>query len=137
MKKQFISVPTKLLILIVGTLLLVSSGFVYISLDRMQQEFKQFQITALQQGRVQFYLQSNILQRQLRIWLESFSDLARLYQQDDFEKLAVALAGQFEILQLHLNVENVWLVNEKKQTLYKSGPLSHSIKASTKASTIV
>ncbi|WDD98259.1 putative bifunctional diguanylate cyclase/phosphodiesterase [Thalassomonas actiniarum] len=128
MKKQFISVPTKLLILIIGTLLLVTSGFACLSLLRLQNEFKQFQTTALQHGQVQFYLQSNILQRQLRIWLESFSGIARLYRQDDFKKLALNLGRQFEILQMQLNVENVWLVKESGQELYGTGVLPSDIK---------
>ena len=128
MKKQFISVPTKLLILIIGTLLLVSTGFAYLSLLRLQEESKQFQATALQHGQGQFYLQSNILQRQLRIWLESFSGIARLYQQDNFKQLALNLGRQFEILQLQLNVENVWLVKEGDQQLYGTGGLSEDIR---------
>ncbi|WDE04559.1 EAL domain-containing protein [Thalassomonas viridans] len=123
MKKRFISVPTKLLILIIGILLLASSGFAYLSLLRLQQEFKQFQVTALQHGQVQFDLQSNVLQRQLRIWLESFSGIARLEQQDDFQSLAENLDRQYEILQLQLNVENAWLVTESGEQLYGTGVL--------------
>jgi hypothetical protein len=43
MKKRFISVPFKLLALVVGALLLLSTVFSYLSLSILNQEFTQYQ----------------------------------------------------------------------------------------------
>lgn len=120
MRKTFISVPTKLLALIVITLLCVGIGFSSISLWRLQEEFKQFQQDTLVQGQSQFSLHNEILRSKLRVWVESFSDILYLNEQDDFSSLANGLSEQFDALQLHLNVENVWLLNHKLQPLYST-----------------
>ncbi|WP_448214191.1 EAL domain-containing protein [Colwellia sp. MEBiC06753] len=120
MDKTFISVPLKLLSLIVGTLLLMSAGFSVLSLWRLQGEFKQFQIDKLSQGSTQFSLEKEGLDNQLRIWVESFSDIVGVSEEDNFEQLSGAIAAQFYALQLHLNVEKLWLMDENLQTLWLS-----------------
>jgi hypothetical protein len=78
MKKRFISVPVKLLVLVVGALLLLSAIFSYLSLSRLNQEFTQYQSDTLRKGNAQFTVQNNVLRKPLRVWLESFADIVRL-----------------------------------------------------------
>jgi diguanylate cyclase (GGDEF)-like protein len=120
MKKIFVSVPIKLLLLIVGTLFLIGIGFSSLSLSRLNQEFKQHQIDTMTQGQYQFDLQKELLNEKLTLWLASFSDLIHLKQQSDFKALTEALLKQFDALQLNYNVTNLWLVNENLQPLYTS-----------------
>ena len=118
MRKKFISVPTKLLMLIVSTLLLLAIGFSALSLSRLQDDYKQFQQNTLDQGQAQFALHSDILRSKLNVWLESFSEITQFSQQTDFTVFAKQLASQFDGLQLNLNVENVWLVDAQKKSLF-------------------
>jgi len=118
MVKKFISVPTKLLILIVSTLLFLAIGFSALSLSRLQDDYKQFQQNTLDQGQAQFILHSDILRSKLNVWLESFSEITQFSQQKDVTVFAKQLASQFDGLQFNLNVENVWLVDEQKKTLF-------------------
>jgi len=118
MTKKFISVPIKLLILIVSTLLFLAVGFSALSLSRLQDDYKQFQKNTLDQGQAQFALHSDILRSKLNVWLESFAEITQLSQQNDFTIFAKQLADQFDGLQLNLNVENVWLVDAKKEELF-------------------
>ena len=120
MTKTFVSVPLKLLTLIVGTLLLISAGFSSLSLWRLQEEFKQYQHDTLTLGNTQFLLEKERLDNQLRIWVESFSDIVGIAEHDDFNVLKGAIAEQFYALQLHLNVEKLWLVDQNLQTLWLS-----------------
>ena len=120
MTKTFVSVPLKLLTLIVGTLLLISVGFSSLSLWRLKEEFKQYQHDTLTQGNSQFSLEKERLNSQLRIWVESFSDIVNVAEHDDFDILKGAIAEQFYALQLHLNVEKLWLVDQNLQTLWLS-----------------
>lgn len=118
MNKLFISVPTKLLLLIITTLLLLGIGFSALSLSRLHDDYKLFQKNTLDQGQAQFALHSDILRSKLNVWLESFSEVTQFSQQTDFSVFADQLADQFDGLQLNLNVENVWLVDANKKALF-------------------
>lgn len=120
MKKTFISVPVKLLGLIIGSLLLLSAGFTSLSIWRLQDEFHQFQQDKMSLGKAQFAIEQEALNSQLRIWVESFSDIIQVSEHNDFSLLSNAMKEQFYALQLHLNVESFWLVDENFQTLASS-----------------
>jgi len=120
MKEKFISVPIKLLILIVSTLLILAIGFSTLSLSRMQDDYKKFQQATLDHGQAQFTLHSDILRSKLNVWLESFAEITKFSQQRDFTVFAQQLSDQFDGLQLNLNVENIWLVDKKKESLFST-----------------
>lgn len=118
MAKTFISVPTKLFTLVISTLLFLAIGFSALSLSRLQEDYQQYQQNTLDQGKAQFELHSDILRSKLTVWLESFAELTQLAQHDTFKQFSEELAKQFDGLQLHLNVENLWLVDEQKKALF-------------------
>ena len=130
MKKRFISVPVKLLVLVVGALLLLSAIFSYLSLSRLNQEFTQYQSDTLRKGNAQFSVQNDVLRKPLRVWLESFADIVRLKEQQSFEVLAQEFSAQFDTLQMNQNVENVWLVSGDNEKLYLSNPIPEFVQAS-------
>jgi len=116
--KKFIGVPTKLLILIITTLLSLAVGFSSMSYLRLQADYQEFQQNNISQGQVQVNIHNNILRTKLTVWLESFTDLIQLSTQDDFSTLALQLENQYDALQLHFNVEDIWLVDDKKNILF-------------------
>ena len=118
MKKKFISVPTKLLLLIFSTLMLLAIGFSVLSLSRLQDEYKQFHQETLAQGQAQFALHSDILRSKLNVWLESFAEITKFSEQTNLAVFAEQLENQIDGLQLNLNVENVWLVDTNKKALF-------------------
>lgn len=118
MNKRFVGVPTKLLVLIVTTLLLLAVGFSSVSYWRLQADYQEFQKNNISQGQVQVNLHNSILRTKLTVWLESFTDLIQLSEQDDFTNLALQLEKQYDALQLHLNVEDIWLVDDKQNILF-------------------
>jgi diguanylate cyclase (GGDEF)-like protein len=120
MSQVFIRVPTKLLLLVVSALLLLSAGFSAVSLSRLNEEFKTYQAETLIQGQEQFTLHEKTLREKLRVWLESFSDVVHLSEKNNFEDLTEELSQQFDALQLHHNVENMWLIDSKKNILFNS-----------------
>jgi diguanylate cyclase (GGDEF)-like protein len=123
MAKTFISAPTKLLMLIVPALLFLAIGFSALSLSRLQDDYQLSQQSTLDQGKAQFALHSDILRSKLSVWLESFSEITQLSQQNDFTTFAQQLARQIDGLQLNLNVENVWLVDASHQVLFATAKI--------------
>ncbi|WP_159821552.1 bifunctional diguanylate cyclase/phosphodiesterase [Colwellia sp. 20A7] len=121
--KRFISVPTKLLILIVSILLILAVGFSALSLSRLQDDYKQYHQNTLAQGQAQFALHSDILRSKMNVWLESFSEITKFSQQQDLTVFAEQLANQFDGLQLNLNIENVWLVDANKKSLFETSTI--------------
>ena len=120
MNKKFIGVPTKLMILIVSTLLFLAVGFSSLSYWRLQQDYKEFQQNNTVQGQLQVNLHNNILRTKLTVWLESFTDLIQLSEHDDFSNLTKQLEKQYDALQLHLNVEDIWLVDDNQNILFST-----------------
>jgi len=106
------------MVLIVSTLLFLAVGFSSLSYWRLQADYQEFQKNNIAQGQVQVNLHNNILRTKLTVWLESFTDLIELSQQDDFSNLALQLEKQYDALQLHLNVEDIWLVDDKQNILF-------------------
>lgn len=118
MAKAFISAPTKLLLLIIPALLFLAIGLSTLSLSRLQEEYQKFQQSTLDQGQAQFVLHGDILRSKINVWLESFSEMTQLSQQNDFTTFAQQLSRQIDGLQFNLNVENVWLVGEDAQVFF-------------------
>lgn len=127
MNRVFISVPTKLLGLIIGALLILSAGFSIMSLSRLNQEYEHYQLENLRQGKAQFELQSRILREQLSLWVESFADIVHLKDSQNFDDLASALSEQYDALQLNYNVENMWLVDQHQKVLFSSAQVSNYV----------
>lgn len=110
-KRVFVSVSSKLLCLITLVLMLVGAGFSWISLSRLEANVEQHQNTMLKQGEQQFNLQLNQLKSQLTVWLESFSDIKRKDEQVGFSLFIEALKKHYQSLQIHFNVNDIWLVS--------------------------
>jgi len=130
MKKLFISVPIKLLLLVVSALMLLSAGISVLSLSRLNQDFKQFQDEKLTQGQAQFELHNGVARDKLELWIESFSDVIQLKEQKSFTSLTQALTKQYDALQLNHNVENIWLIDSNKQPLFTTSAVTNVVSAS-------
>jgi len=130
MKKRFVSVPVKLLLLVVGALLLLSTVFSYLSITQLNQEFAQYQSDILRKGNAQFFVQNEVLREQRRNWLESFSDIVRLKEQRSFDVLVQEFSAQFDTLQMNQNVESVWIVSAENKSLYLSNPIPEFVRKS-------
>ncbi|GLX78967.1 hypothetical protein tinsulaeT_23070 [Thalassotalea insulae] len=129
MNKLFVSVPTKLLLLVISALLLLSAGISVMSIDRLNKEFKRFQVEKIQQGQDQLKLHSDIAKNQLGLWIESFTDMVQLDSIDDNQTLALAIERQFDALQINHNVDNAWLIDSNENLLYQSSAANSDIRS--------
>lgn len=121
MRSFVFSLPWKILLATVSALLCMTVLQTSLGLMRMSEEFDRQQQLKRESALQQYLQQNTIVEQQLRVWLESFSDLVQLSQQADFSTLVQRLAEQSANMQLHLNIEQIWLHDSKMQLLYSSG----------------
>lgn len=119
--RTFLSLPWKILALILGALLFMTVILTSFALVKMEQDFRLQQEKQRQLRQHQFEHLNLLLESQLRSWLESFTDLVQIREQPDFIQFAGELARHFETIALHLNVEQLWLFDQKGAVLYTSG----------------
>lgn len=119
--RTFLSLPWKILALILGALLFMTVILTSFALVKMEQDFRLQQEKQRQLRQQQFEHLNLLLESQLRSWLESFTDLVQIREQPDFVQFAGELARHFETIALHLNVEQLWLFDQKGAVLYTSG----------------
>lgn len=119
--RTFLSLPWKILALILGALLFMTVILTSFALVKMEQDFRLQQEKQRQLRQQQFEHLNLLLESQLRSWLESFTDLVQIREQPDFIQFAGELARHFETIALHLNVEQLWLFDQKGAVLYTSG----------------
>ncbi len=118
--------------LVVSALMVLSLAISMLSISRLDQEFEQYQGNKLRQGNAQFDMQSRIVREKVGVWLESFTDLIQLREQDGFYQAANALEQQFDALQINHNVESLWLVSEQVKPVFQSSPMPAQVLASIK-----
>lgn len=129
-KRVFVSVSSKLLCLITLVLMLVGFGFSWISLSRLEVNVEQHQLTMQKQSEQQFNLQLNQLKSQLTVWLESFSDVKQKNETLGFSVFIDTLKQHYQSLQIHFNVNDIWLVSDSK-LLFSTSELPDIIKESS------
>ncbi|MCA1929529.1 bifunctional diguanylate cyclase/phosphodiesterase [Rheinheimera sp.] len=120
MRPFVFSLPWKILLATVSALLCMTVLQTSLGLMRMSEEFDRQQQLKRESALQQYLQQNTIIEQQLRVWLESFSDLVQLSQQADFSAFVQRLAEQSDNMQLHLNIEQIWLHDSKMQLLYSS-----------------
>ncbi len=119
-QKRFISAPTKLLVLIITPLLITSIGFAVITFLRSGDEYKLYQQESLKKEQEHWQLHNRLLSDQLRTWLESFNDMILNDQQYGVSDIKRNLKKQYATLQLHLNVDDLWFVDQNNKFVFSS-----------------
>lgn len=121
--RSFLSLPWKILALTLTALLCLTVVLTSYAIVKMDQDFQQQQQKQLEVRQQQFEHLNMLLENQLRSWLESFTDISAVRSQHDFSRFAEELGRNFDIIALHLNVEQQWLFNQQGVLLYASTPL--------------
>ncbi|EGM78309.1 diguanylate cyclase (GGDEF) domain-containing protein [Rheinheimera sp. A13L] len=121
MRPFVFSLPWKILLATISALLCMTVLQTSLGLMRMSEEFDRQQQVKRESARQQYLQQNTMIEQQLRVWLESFSDLVQLSQQADFSAFIQRLAEQSANMQLHLNIEQIWLHNSEMKLLFSSG----------------
>ncbi|WP_337841169.1 EAL domain-containing protein [Rheinheimera sp.] len=122
MKSASLSLPLKFLLLTSTVLLVMTLLHTGLSLFRMDAAFERQQQLRRNYAEQQFMQQNQIAEQQIRLWLESFVDLIQLNQHKDFSSFSRQLAAQSATMQLHLNIDQLWLHDASQRMLFASQP---------------
>ena len=106
-------------------LFVMTSGLTTLSLVRVQDEFSQQQEQKRLLGEQQFAQYSQLIENQLRIWVESYAELTLgEHTSNGLSSFTRALSQQIETLNLHLNVDEIWLFQQDGQLVFQSSAIT-------------
>lgn len=127
MKKFFVSVSFKLVSILVGTLLCISVFYSWLSFVKLESEYAKLQQEALEQGRYFFQLQTKQLVAELQTLVEWYADPDQGRANHDFNALGQVFNQQFEKMQLHLDIEDIWLL-QRNNVAFSTSPLTNEVR---------
>jgi diguanylate cyclase (GGDEF)-like protein len=114
--RHFISFPIKIMLLLLALLLLLSVSLTWLWLAKIDQELEFRQTEIQRQNHQQYALLNNMLKNRLEVWIESFVH-QHIGQSNQLAVLSRDLGRELEFLQLHWQVNNLWLFDADKQIL--------------------
>ena len=117
---RYLSLSWKILLLMLGMLLLLLLWFTGLSLLHMNEQFSRQQAQRKAQGQQYFDFYSQSSTQQLLTWLQNQAELYQLHLADDFSQFAASLPQQFDALQQHFSVQQLYLWDQQQQLLYSN-----------------
>lgn len=128
--KPFLSLPKKMVLLLLTLLLALSAGLSTLWLQKTNQDFLLKQSEIRQLNHSQFLLLNQMFKNRIESWVEL---LVQLHQSEpeQIQALADTLSTRLEFLQLNFQVEGVWLFSNQMEVVFKSeGTLPDYVKQS-------
>ncbi len=118
---RYLSLSWKMLLLLLSMLLLLLFGFTSLSLLHMNEQFERQQAQRKAQGQQYFAVYNRAVEQQLLSWLQSYAELQRLHQADNFTDFAFELVHHGELLNSQFAVSQFSLFDAQQQLLLQSG----------------
>ena len=106
--RKFVSLPTKIMGLLMAFLLFASASLTYLWVNKNYQDYNVQQQTLLDQDKKQFELIRDLLRTRVESWFESFVHFQANYA-DNIEATVFFFEQEFDYLQLNWQINNLWL----------------------------
>ncbi|WP_339725776.1 EAL domain-containing protein [uncultured Paraglaciecola sp.] len=110
--RKFVSLPTKIMGLLMAFLLIASALLTYLWVNKNNQDYFVQQQTLREQDKKQFELIRDLLRTRVESWFESFIHFQANYA-DNIEATAFFFEHEFDFLQLNWQINDLWLFNNK------------------------
>ncbi|MBC3765905.1 bifunctional diguanylate cyclase/phosphodiesterase [Neptunicella marina] len=123
MKKFNLSLSWKILGLLSIFFLIASLVIANSWISKNNQDFKALQQQRWQQDLRQFEIIQNLLRNRIETWFESYIPLAQ-NQLPTVEQTSIMLTRQIDFIQLHWQINNIWLFREPQDMAYSSSDTS-------------
>lgn len=117
--KPFISLPKKIILLLLALLLALSAAMSILWLQKTNQDFVLKQQEIKQQNQSQYLLLNQMFRNRMEAWVEIF---VRLHenQPEQISALADTLQARFEYLQLNWQIEDMWLFDSAQTKVFST-----------------
>ncbi|GAB5382397.1 MAG: hypothetical protein Alis3KO_38560 [Aliiglaciecola sp.] len=117
--KPFISLPKKMIFLLLGVLLALSASMSILWLQKTNQDFVLKQQEIKQQNQSQYLLLNQMFRNRIEAWVEIF---VRLHenQPEQINALAETLQSRYEYLQLNWQIEDMWLYDSSQSKVFST-----------------
>lgn len=119
--KPFLSLPKKIMLLLLAMLLSIAATLSWLWLSKTNQDYLIKQQEVRQQNQQQYTLVNDMNRNRLESWIELFVQINRGDDQQ-VAALVTELTDKFEYLQLHWQVEHVWMTDDASELLFSSRP---------------
>ncbi|MEP1446431.1 MAG: EAL domain-containing protein [Paraglaciecola sp.] len=106
--RKFVSLPTKIMGILMAFLLIASASLTYLWVNKNNQDFYVQQQTLREQDKKQFELIRDLLRTRVESWFESFVHFQANYA-DNIDATAFFFEHEFDYLQLNWQINDLWL----------------------------
>ena len=117
--RRFVSLPFKIMSLIMAFLLIASISMTALWINKTDQDYLYQQQLLREQDKKQFQLIQDLLRNRIESWFESF-----VHFQDDnpdsLNAIAAFLRHEFEYLNINWQINNLWLIDNNSTTLFST-----------------
>jgi diguanylate cyclase (GGDEF)-like protein len=113
--RLFISLPWKILSLLMIFLLIASVSLTFIWIDKNNQDYQSQHQELHDRDQQQFLMIREMLSNRLTLWFESFVHLQA--ETDNIEATSDLLTGEFDFLQLNWQVNDLWLFDSQQRSI--------------------
>ncbi|WP_438865519.1 EAL domain-containing protein [Neptunicella sp.] len=117
--KFSLSLPWKILGLLSGFFLLVSALITNSWINKNDQDFLNLQKQLRNQDQRQLQVIDELLRNRIEAWFEAFVHFQKNYG-NNIEATAFFLENEFDFLQLHWQINNIWLFDNQKKLYFSS-----------------
>jgi diguanylate cyclase (GGDEF)-like protein len=117
--RKFVSLPTKIIGLLMAFLLVASVSLTYLWVTKNNQDYFVQQQTLLDQDQKQFELIRGLLRSRVETWFESFVHFQANYA-DNIEATAFFFEHEFDYLQLNWQINDLWLFDNKSELRFST-----------------
>lgn len=115
----FLSLPKKIMLLLLALLFSIAGSLSWLWISKTNQDYLLKQQEIRQQNQRQYVLLNNMNRNRLESWIELFVQLNE-NRQNQVQALSDVLIEKFEFLQLHWQVENIWLTDPNNRLIFSS-----------------
>lgn len=117
--RNFVSLPTKIMGLLMAFLLVASVSLTYLWVTKNNQEYFFQQQTLLDQDQKQFELIRDLLRSRVESWFESFVHFQANYE-NDIEATSNFFENEFAYFQLNWQINGLWLFDDKAELRFST-----------------
>jgi hypothetical protein len=117
--RKFVSLPTKIMSILMVFLLFASVSLTYLWVNKNNQDYSVQQQTLLDQDQQQFELIRGLLRNRMESWFESFVHFQANYA-DNIEATAFFFEHEFDYLQINWQINDLWLFDSNSDLIYST-----------------